>query len=96
MNGDVLVDGGLLNNVPVHIMTRYNEGGTLIAVDVNSKNDLFTNSDYQYGLSGRQVLKHKINPFKNNMQIPSIIDVLMRSTAIGGLSQQKQARHATS
>lgn len=88
VDGDLLVDGGLLNNVPIDIMTRYNDGGTLIAVDVNPKNDLFANTNYKDGLSGWQVLQHKINPFKNKMQIPSIIDVLMRSTAIGGLARQ--------
>lgn len=89
INGDLFVDGGLLNNVPIDIMTNYNEGGTLIAVDVNPKNDLIANTHYQDGLSGWQVLQHKINPLKKNMHIPSILDVLMRSTAIGGLAQQK-------
>ncbi len=89
VQGDLLVDGGLLNNVPVDVMIRYNEGGTLIAVDVNPKDDLFSTTDYQHGLSGWQVLRHKMNPFKSKMHIPSIIDVLMRSTTIGGLAQQK-------
>jgi len=89
VDGDLLVDGALLNNVPIDIMTRYNEGGTLIAVDVNPKDDLLANTTYEGGLSGWKVLQSKISPFKNKMQIPSIIDVLMRSTAIGGLAQQK-------
>jgi NTE family protein/lysophospholipid hydrolase len=89
VNGDLLVDGALLNNVPVDIMTRYNEGGLLIAVDVNPKDDLLANTTYNGGLSGWQVLKSKLNPFKTKMQIPSILDVLMRSTSIGGLAQQK-------
>ncbi len=89
VDGDLLVDGALLNNVPVDIMTRYNEGGLLIAVDVNPKDDLLANTTYNGGLSGWQVLKSQLNPFKTKMQIPSILDVLMRSTSIGGLAQQK-------
>jgi predicted acylesterase/phospholipase RssA len=35
MDGDLLMDGALLDNVPVDVMRRFANGGTVIAVDVS-------------------------------------------------------------
>ena len=39
-DGDVLVDGGVLDNMPVGIMRGLHDGIKVIAVDVGSKRDL--------------------------------------------------------
>ncbi len=91
-DGDLLVDGALLNNVPADVMERYNEGGTLIAIDVNPKDDLLSNTPYDGGLSGWKVLMSRLNPFTERMNVPNIMDVIARSTAIGGLAQRKIVR----
>jgi predicted acylesterase/phospholipase RssA len=39
-NGDWLVAGGLLNNVPVAVMHRWCEGGIVMAVDVSASRDM--------------------------------------------------------
>ena len=39
-DGDLLVDGGVLDNMPVGIMRGLHDGITVIAVDVGSKRDV--------------------------------------------------------
>jgi len=90
LDGDLLVDGALLNNVPLDVMERYNEGGKMIAVDVNPKEDLLANDEYEFGLSGTRVLMSKMLPFVEPMNVPNIMDIIARSTAIGGLAKRME------
>lgn len=90
LNGDLLVDGALLNNVPVDVMRRYNTSGVVIGIDVNAREDLLNNTDISGGISGWDVLFNKLNPFSSRMHIPNIAAILSRSSMIGGLSQRKK------
>ena len=89
VDGDLLVDGALLNNVPVDVMAKMNDGGTVIAVDVNAHEDLLNNVDHRGGISGWQLLFSKINPMADS-STPSLIEILTRSSMIGGLAQRKK------
>lgn len=88
--GDLLVDGALLNNVPVDIMRKYNEEGTVIAVDVNVREDLLNNTENSGGINGWKVLLNKLNPMAPNINIPNMIEILSRASIIGGLAQRKK------
>lgn len=88
--GDLLVDGALLNNVPVDIMRKYNEGGTIIAVDVNAREDLLNNTEHSGGISGWKILINKFNPMAPTIKIPNMIETLTRASIIGGLAQRKK------
>lgn len=90
VNGDLLVDGALLNNVPVDVMAKINEGGTIIAVDVNAREDLVNNTDNIGGVSGWQLLLNKINPMAEKLRTPNMIEILSRASIIGGLAQRKK------
>jgi NTE family protein/lysophospholipid hydrolase len=91
VNGDLLVDGALLNNVPVDVMAEMNEGGTIIAVDVNAREDLLNNADHSGGVSGWQLLLNKFNPMSDsNNNSPGLIEILTRASMIGGLAQRKK------
>ena len=90
VNGDLLVDGALLNNVPVDVMAEFNEGGTIIAVDINAREDLLDNTDNTGGMSGWKLLFNKLNPTAIKLKTPSMIEVLGRSSIIGGLAQRKK------
>ncbi len=90
VNGDLLVDGALLNNVPIDVMAQFNEGGTIIAVDVNAREDLLNNTDNSGGMSGWSLFINKINPWAKKVNNPSIIEILARASIIGGLAQRKK------
>jgi predicted acylesterase/phospholipase RssA len=77
-HGDLLIDGGLVNFLPLDVMSRLCAGGPVIALDVGLESDL--TADYQFGpsLSGWRVLWSRINPFQSEIKVPKPFDVLMR------------------
>lgn len=61
-NGDLLVDGGYINNIPVDIV-RSMGVDTVIVVDVESKDSMWQNlTPYEGGISGWQILWDKWCP----------------------------------
>jgi len=76
--GDLLVDGGLSNNVPVDVMAAA-FGGKTIAVDVIPEVDMLAEGDLPPALSGFHAAWRKVNPFAERVGMPNILSVLMRS-----------------
>lgn len=84
-NGHLLVDGGLMNNLPVDVMAERSPG-PIIASDVTGEIDLKVRDD-KYGerpwwwLIGQRMAG-----------TPSIISILMRSGTVGSEVQRRMAR----
>lgn len=94
-DGDLLIDGGVMNNLPVDVMRRSCKGGTVLALDVSPKVDLAMKSSYGDELSGWRVLARRLNPFGESMEVPGIASVLMRTTVLASSSMQNRiAREA--
>lgn len=87
--GDLLVDGAILENVPVDAMRmrlgtpleRRRGNGTIIAIDVDVQEDLAVAHDLQR-LSRRTALKGMLG--RKSTQ-PGIVEILYRAGHIGGL-----------
>jgi predicted acylesterase/phospholipase RssA/CRP-like cAMP-binding protein len=83
--GDVLVDGGVLDNMPVGIMRSVHDGVSVIAIDVGSKRDVRAGALPDSGIvSGWQWLLQRIDPRAPSPEMAGIIRVLMRITELGG------------
>jgi predicted acylesterase/phospholipase RssA/CRP-like cAMP-binding protein len=94
--GDLLVDGFVMNNLPVDRMRRFVHGGPIVAVDVMPAQDLPDNADYgERGLSGLKVLYRKLNPFVPSMTIPTIAEIIMRSHEINSVARQRRLKGET-
>jgi predicted acylesterase/phospholipase RssA/CRP-like cAMP-binding protein len=82
--GHLLVDGGIVNNVPVDPLLEVASVGMLIVVNVTSP---FYTADEAYNyhdsLSIGRVLNGRFNPFAEKLVAPGILDVLLRSLEIG-------------
>lgn len=89
-DGDLLVDGGVLNNLPVNVMRSVFKGNTVIAVDVEPKRDLIVNTEFATGISGWALLMNRLNPFKKTVKIPSILNVLFRSATLASVYSSKR------
>ncbi len=76
-DGDWLVDGALLNNLPIDIMSNLCDGGIVIAVDVGVSMDMAESVPYGESLSGWQVVWNKVNPFATKLNVPNIATVLL-------------------
>ena len=89
--GDLLIDGGALDNVPVDVMRARVGNGSIVAVDVSPEAVPLTAAPFGTTLSGWRVLGRRLNPFAPPQALPGIADILIRST---GLSQVPHRRAA--
>jgi predicted acylesterase/phospholipase RssA/CRP-like cAMP-binding protein len=91
-DGDVLVDGGLVNNVPSDVMRGEVGPGTVIAVDVSRDTDVWVQGQFDMHLSGWKVFRNKVSPFSGRPKSVTIADILSRMMRLGGVAHQRQIR----
>ncbi len=88
-DGELLVDGGLLDNVPTGIMKEFSNGAHVIAVNVSPRTDPGMTADYGLGLSGWAVLANRLNPFATRrLDLPSLPSILMRAMTVGDTTRK--------
>ncbi len=87
--GDVLVDGGAMNNFPVGIMQELCEGGTVIGVNVSPPQEMAEGYEFGTSISGWRVLWSRINPFAKPIQVPSLAANLIRALRINSIYEIK-------
>jgi predicted acylesterase/phospholipase RssA/CRP-like cAMP-binding protein len=89
----LLVDGGVLNNVPVDVMRRQT-GGPTVAVDVSARDD-FSLADWKGVVPGAtDVLRDRILPGGRRKPYPSLFYVLARASTLGSAVRTEEARAA--
>lgn len=76
-HGDLLVDGGVMNNLPVDIMRQLVKGGHIVAVNVSPPEDLMKEYHYGSSISGARALLSRLNRH-DNISVPLIYDCLTR------------------
>ncbi len=88
--GDLLVDGGVLNNLPIDVMRELNPTGPVIAVDVVPRRGPRARSDYGLALSGWRLALNRINPWQKTVQVPHIAETIMNAMTVGSKSARQQ------
>lgn len=80
--GDLLVDGGVLNNLPCDVMRSTGTVGRLIAVDL-SRAARGADDGYDFGLSvsGWRALRGRVG--RSRVRFPGAISIVMRSLVAG-------------
>ena len=84
-DGDLLYDGGLLNNLPVDLMRKEIHTGVLIAVDVVPPVDLGIRATGLESPSGWRIAWSRLNPLTKAIEMPSIVSILQRAGALGSI-----------
>ena len=84
--GDLLVDGGVLDNLPVTPMRATLPFGTIIAVDVAPALGPRAKADFGMSVSGWKALMSK-SRIRRGMAYPGIVAILLRSTIAGSSAQ---------
>ena len=87
--GNVLVDGGLLNNLPADVM-KDKCGGEVIAVDVGS--ELRLTADFQEFPSPWKIASSTMLPFQQPIQSLNIFHLLLGATFVGGANKVDQLK----
>jgi NTE family protein/lysophospholipid hydrolase len=88
-DGHILVDGGLVNNLPGDVM-RERACRTLIVVDVGSEHEfVFKLPEFP---SPWQFLRSRILPFAARIEMPHIVDVLIRTTDVSSSQKTRDVK----
>jgi predicted acylesterase/phospholipase RssA/CRP-like cAMP-binding protein len=93
-NGDLLVDGGILNNVPADIMRSLCGKGKVIAVDVAPTVDLEAPAHFASELSGWKLLRQRFSPFSRAVKPPTIANVLHRSVFVPSVNSRNSLQES--
>lgn len=89
--GELLADGGIMNNFPVDVMATRLDCGLLIGVNVSPH--VQSEEHYSFGesISGWEVLLSRANPFASRRQVPSLAAIMLRTMEVNSLNQRNSA-----
>jgi predicted acylesterase/phospholipase RssA len=83
----LLVDGALMNNLPVDVMRSGYPVGQVLASDVRVKVDLAQEEPLEEELSGWHILARQLNPFGKPIAVPNMQSILMRASMLSSCSK---------
>lgn len=87
--GDLLIDGGVLNNLPVDVMSERIKG-KIIAVDLSAAQEA------QYAHSGiptgMEYLKSRLFPWRKPFEVPTLAKVIMKTTTLASRREVEFAK----
>lgn len=89
-DGNVLVDGGIMDNFPVETMLSLCDAGAVIGVVISPFKERKREYDYDLSLSGWKVLRNRLNPFSKPLRTPSMLRTLLRASEINGMRTSKR------
>ena len=84
--GELLVDGALLDNLPVLAMRELTGGGPVLAVEVGVGISPSRYPDFPDELSGWSALRRRFGGPDRGGSVPSIFEILMRSAMVSSIS----------
>ena len=91
-DGDLIVDGGVLDNLPVSAMRRRMGRGRIIAVDVSPGVDLGRYDAFDPDVSGWRLLWERVWHRGRRRRVPSIVDVIQRTVVAGSVHLRRRGR----
>lgn len=89
-DGDVIVDGGVMDNFPVRLTAQHSESAHIIGVNVSPHRDKKRYYDFDTSISGWRVLFSRINPFRKPLRSPSLVGTLLRTLEINSVHRAKE------
>jgi predicted acylesterase/phospholipase RssA len=94
-DGELLVDGGLVDDLPVDVMVPLVDGGRVIAVDLGISSDFRVQQRFDPSLSGWRVLARRLNPFGPRFDAPNLLTTLLRAKEVASSEslELKRNRH---
>jgi predicted acylesterase/phospholipase RssA len=91
-DGNVLVDGGVLNNLPVDVMRTMYAPSRLMAVDLRAPTALRSDDLSSDGeMSGWTLVRRRLAPWMDQMEVPRLVDLLLASSMLTSKSAAEDA-----
>ncbi len=85
----LLVDGGVVDNLPVDVMKDLSPGPT-VAVNVSPDVDLVISDGAKRLPSDWEILRSRLSPFRNPLRVPSLLSILRRVALVNRVARQRQ------
>lgn len=89
-DGEVLVDGGVMNNMPLDVMRVACEDGLVVGVNPMPTHDRLRPYRFGPSLSGWDALWGRLRLFGSKVRSPSILGAVMRATEINSANRMRQ------
>ena len=89
-DGDVVVDGGVIDNFPVATMAKLCESDRIVGVNISPHQDKKRYYDFDTGISGWRILFSRLNPFTKSLRAPSMVGVILRTLEINSTRRAKE------
>jgi predicted acylesterase/phospholipase RssA len=93
-NGDLLVDGGYLNNVPVDVMRQRVGCGTVLGIDCSPISPKSRQYEFGPSVSGWEALRYKMIPSYRQKGPPNIFGIFSQVMDTNGLYRLRFVRDA--
>ena len=87
---EVHVDGGVMNNMPLDVMRRFCQGGTVVGVNPMPVRDRVRSYHFGPSVSGWHALAGRLGLFRSTVRAPSILGSVMRATEINSAQKMRQ------
>lgn len=87
VDGDLLIDGGVMNNLPADVMRDLVGSGTVVAVNANPRREKSRTWNYGPSVSGWQVMRDRIVPGAHSPRVPSLVGTVLRAMAVNSTYQ---------
>ncbi|MBM3199239.1 MAG: hypothetical protein FJZ58_08340, partial [Chlamydiae bacterium] len=95
--GELLVDGGLVNNMPVDIMKQQIQEGIVLAISTNSRKDPISSPPLEMWVSGWKLLLKKLSSMNSSPSTPHLGELMMEIILLSGsehqMRMQEEADH---
>ncbi len=88
--GRILVDGGVLNNLPIDLVRERCEDGVVIGSNVTPLEDRAHRYRFSTAVSGWKVLFSTFNPFARQIEVPSLFETILRTVDVN-IAQRMQS-----
>ncbi|MCA1579805.1 MAG: cyclic nucleotide-binding domain-containing protein [Acidobacteria bacterium] len=91
-NGDLFVDGAMLDNLPIDIMREACDG-PVVAMDVSPAVDLAVDPNLREGPSAWRMTYRRFRPVAGEtFRLPSIMEILSRASSLGSVAQVERLK----
>ncbi len=90
VEGQLLVDGGVMNNVPIDVMENRCTGGTVIAVNVGGGGAKGVANSNHWDYSGWSQLRRRLSSLSSKEHVANIVDVLLWTTTLSSKRHLQQ------
>jgi len=92
IDGKLLIDGGVLNNLPIDVMKRH-FNGAVAAIDISAFAPLKMDARWDRACpSGFDIFWNKVKPFATSLHAPNILEILVRTLDLTCRAQIQRSR----